>query len=96
MLKCRKCGTPLAKPATGRPPRYCSTGCRRAAEYEIRRLNRHLERLESDRETLANYRTRYRDLLGRTHRQQVADTVQAIAGAEARLKKLLDDDGRVD
>ena len=32
-----KCGTELEKPATGRPPRYCSTTCRRSAEYELRR-----------------------------------------------------------
>jgi hypothetical protein len=41
-----KCGTPLSKPPTGRPPSYCSRTCRRAAEFEIRRCERRLERLE--------------------------------------------------
>jgi hypothetical protein len=46
LTECVKCGTELSVPETGRPPRYCSKGCRRAAEYEIRRLQRHLEDLE--------------------------------------------------
>jgi hypothetical protein len=47
--RCLTCRAPLerpARPAAGRPPRYCSTACRRAAEYELRRLQRFLERLE--------------------------------------------------
>lgn len=35
-MKCR-CGEPLTAPDTGRPPTYCSTTCRRSAEYELRR-----------------------------------------------------------
>ena len=53
--RCRICSAPLARPATGRPPRYCSTTCRRAAEYAIKRLNRHLERLEWERDTLRRH-----------------------------------------
>ena len=45
---CLKCGEPLQQPATGRPAVYCSTGCRRAAEYELRRLQRHLEAVEGE------------------------------------------------
>lgn len=45
---CIKCGAPLAAPSTpGRPPAYCGTGCRRAAEREITRLNDRLALLES-------------------------------------------------
>jgi hypothetical protein len=44
---CVRCAAPLAKPATGRPPSYCSTTCRRAAEFELRRCERRLERLEA-------------------------------------------------
>ena len=47
---CLKCRTPLTPTAAGRPPSYCSTGCRRAAEYELRRIQRHLERLEGRRD----------------------------------------------
>ena len=52
---CRICAAPLARPATGRPPRYCSTTCRRAAEYAIKRINRHLERLEYQRDQQRRY-----------------------------------------
>lgn len=45
---CRMCGSDLPqRAATGRPPLYCGTGCRRAAEYERNRLNRHMEILEA-------------------------------------------------
>lgn len=46
-LICAKCGAPLDKPSgAGRPRRFCSSGCKRAAEHEVRRLNRRLEHLE--------------------------------------------------
>lgn len=35
---CVMCRAELTHPATGRPRMYCSTACRRAAEYELRRL----------------------------------------------------------
>jgi hypothetical protein len=46
LTKCVKCGAELEVPETGRRPRYCSKGCRRAVEYELRRLQRSLEDLE--------------------------------------------------
>jgi hypothetical protein len=46
MLQCKKCGAELTRPQTGRPPDYCSKGCRRAAQHEVQRLQRHLEDLE--------------------------------------------------
>jgi len=49
---CRYCGLPVSKPRTGRPATYCSTGCRRAAEYDIRRLSRRLEFVERKRDEL--------------------------------------------
>ena len=51
------------------------TGCRRAAEYELRRIQRHLERLEAQRESPFF----------------VKDTERAIAALEARLRTLLED-----
>lgn len=36
--ECRTCGNVVVQPATGRPRVYCSVGCRRAAEYELRRV----------------------------------------------------------
>jgi sugar-specific transcriptional regulator TrmB len=45
--RCAKCGRELEELAdTGRPKRYCGTPCRRAAEYELRRIQRQLEALE--------------------------------------------------
>jgi predicted nucleic acid-binding Zn ribbon protein len=45
-MACLVCRAPLERPEMGRPPSYCSTGCRRAAEYELRRLQRRLQVLE--------------------------------------------------
>jgi hypothetical protein len=45
-LICRVCGATLEPAGIGRPPRYCSITCRRSAEYELKRTNRHLERVE--------------------------------------------------
>jgi hypothetical protein len=35
---CAMCGKALVQPPTGRPRRYCGPVCRRAAEYELRRV----------------------------------------------------------
>ena len=47
-MTCRKCGREVPQPAgdRGRPRSYCSTGCRRAMEYELRRLQKALEGVE--------------------------------------------------
>ncbi len=94
MKPCLKCGKPLTKPATGRPPSYCSRGCRRAAEHEIRRINRYIERLETEREELRHSRHKLGDWLGRSHRQQVNDNRKALARAEERLRDLLEETER--
>jgi hypothetical protein len=73
--RCVKCERPLKPTGVGRPPSYCSTGCRRAAEYELRRIQRHLERLEAQRES----------------RFFAKDTERAIAALEVRLRTLLED-----
>lgn len=44
---CRSCGTPLAVSSGGRPADYCSTACRRMAEFAIRRVSKRLENLEA-------------------------------------------------
>jgi hypothetical protein len=44
--RCVKCGRELDTSPMGRPPRYCGLGCRRAIEYECRRIQRHLQDLE--------------------------------------------------
>lgn len=44
---CVKCGADLPDPGEkgGRPARYCGETCRRAAEFEIRRIQTELQRL---------------------------------------------------
>lgn len=44
---CRICSRTLPrKPTAGRPFEYCSEGCRREAEYTLKRLGRRLQVLE--------------------------------------------------
>lgn len=46
---CAICRVDLPEYAgTGRPARYCSTACRRSAEFEVRRINSLLEKLEAE------------------------------------------------
>lgn len=48
MTSCLKCGRHMegGDKTKGRPKSYCSIGCRRAAELEIRRLNTRIADLE--------------------------------------------------
>ena len=81
-MTCRKCGTELpTRTGSGRPPTYCSTGCRRATEYELRRLQKALEDLED--------RLRWSRMNGRDAHSE--DLEQECARLEARLRELLDD-----
>ena len=91
MASCLKCGSPLTKSAAGRPSSYCSVACRRAAEYERKRLQKHLERLEIEGEALGQTRSKLYDTLGRSHRQQRNDNRKALARAEERLRELLEE-----
>lgn len=47
---CLSCGNALQQPATGRPRSYCGVLCRRAAEYELRRVQSML--LQAERREL--------------------------------------------
>jgi hypothetical protein len=92
---CVKCGVILPPKGVGRPPRYCSTACRRTAEYELRRLQRHLERLEDEERQLD------RQIDPQTRQPGLADprwaarerliVVGEIRRYEERLRELLDD-----
>mgnify|MGYP003395817358 CR=1 FL=1 len=80
---CIKCGKAIeGTAATGRPLTYCSVGCRRAAEHEVRRLNSRLEKLEGD---LSNTRLGYGWEPMGTAKKLEAE----IALQEARLRTLL-------
>jgi hypothetical protein len=80
---CLICGGPLQQPATGRPPTYCGTACRRAARYERQRLQRRLTTLETG---LANLRALGPGL---TTPAYLASLQEQIDRAEARLLALL-------
>lgn len=82
MSTCLKCGLQIEEqPTTGRPKIYCSTGCRRSAEHEVRRINALLQKLETD---LSNA------ILGRVWADQVSKIEAEILRQEARLRDLLD------
>ena len=79
---CIKCGAPVHQPATGRPKAYCSTGCRRAAEKEIGRLNDRLAQLEK---MAMNARLGY----GLATAADLRGIEAEITRAETRLRDLL-------
>jgi hypothetical protein len=89
--ECLKCGRELEESArTGRPRSWCSVGCRRAAEYEVRRASRRLEKLEERASDLRHSRSTIRDWLGRTREEALADVEGELREAEERLRALLD------
>ena len=47
---CLSCGVDLPPRSSGpgRPALYCSTGCRKQAELEIRRLEKHIDHAEQE------------------------------------------------
>lgn len=80
---CRKCGRLVERAAgPGRPRDYCSTGCRRAREYELRRLQVGLEQVE---EQLRWCR------INRRGPSQLAKFDDERKRLEERLRELLDD-----
>jgi hypothetical protein len=79
---CLKCSEPLQQPATGRPPVYCSVGCRRATEYELRRLQRHLEAVEGELRAIRVGRSAWPE-----HRRKLESERKRL---ETRLAELLD------
>lgn len=85
---CLKCGADVGEDAhTGRPRRYCSPACRQTAAYEIQRLVRRLEVLETQyaRERLMPGVTG----ASRSFRKEViAGCAAQIAEAEERLRAL--------
>lgn len=88
---CLKCSAPLPPRFGGRPADYCSTVCRRAAEFEVRRINRRLERLEEKRSGLrVDLAAGQYGPVARQHStRRLAAVDQEIERAEARLRELL-------
>jgi hypothetical protein len=87
---CKKCGTVLTgKAGAGRPAIYCSSGCRRAVELEVRRLQSHLIRLETEAEACRRDRSGLMDVYGASTQERASDIAHEIQRAEARLRALL-------
>ncbi len=81
---CRKCGDPVEQTGgRGRPRTYCSTGCRRAAEREIRRADRAVELVEEQ--------LRWRRING-VRKTTLARFESERVRLEERLRLLLDDE----
>jgi hypothetical protein len=85
-LHCRCCGVALVAAATGRRPRWCSKGCRRAIEAKVRRLERHAQALLTEESSL---RLRFAGSLGYPRLLLMAEDAAAQRVAvEAELAKL--------
>ncbi len=80
---------PLGRPATGRPPTFCSVACRRVAEAELRRLDRRLAGLEVDldAEDLSIASEIYAPAVKSAHKRRAA-LITAIATATERQRLL--------
>ena len=84
---CKSCGKRIALKARGRPSDYCSTACRRASEFEIRRLNTRIARLE-DRAS-SNRLDPIAMAFGFCSRGGDGGLAQEIALQQKRLRELL-------
>ena len=81
---------------TGRPPVFCGEPCRRAANYEINRINRRLEKLEQQLSeerisTTHSDTNEYTDPYGRLPAQRIDAYKQEINMTRDRLLALLAD-----
>jgi len=82
--KCRVCAQPLTIPPVGRPPIYCSEGCRRSVAYAISRANRRIERLEQELDGLEVHGS------GTSLPTRIRTMRHQLALAQAELRSLLD------
>ena len=96
MIRCLKCQRELAdREPAGRPPAYCSKACRRAPEYELRRLERRLDVLEEQSAWWkAASEGRHPDFDGQPRHaaKRAAFYHQGLTTGEARLRELLGGD----
>jgi hypothetical protein len=79
-LNCLKCGQQLPEiEGPGRPRKFCSEVCRKAAAMEIRRLDARIAKLEKDEST-------YRIKGAETWAKRAAEEIRRL---EARLAELV-------
>lgn len=92
---CPRCGTAFVQHAGWGARRiYCSTSCRRAVEFEIRRANRHLEgaerRLQAQRDRVVEIESGVGGLGTLANARQQLDFARRRVGElTARLEELL-------
>ncbi len=88
--KCAVCSKKF--PTSSKGKKYCSEGCRRIAEFEIRRINRRLERLEdrrADEEMDVLAPVHYNDMLGRSPEERLHTIETQIKAEKTRLAALV-------
>ena len=86
MKSCAKCKQPIKETkGVGRNKTYCSAGCRRAAELEIRRINERLVKLEN----VAQEFRLNNSFISSINKEE--DILAEIKRQEDRLKELLSD-----
>lgn len=92
MAECLKCGRRIEKGGRGRPAVYCSTGCRRSVEYELRRIQRHLEHAEHEVTWLQPLEDNVSvaSSFGGRRGEALANARAEIERLEARLRELLE------
>lgn len=88
---CRVCGTITKPKPRGRPQTYCGEACRRIAEFEIRRIQARLARLEDEGERCRRDRMGLTDQFGAQPEEQILDIERETAIANARLRELVDE-----
>jgi hypothetical protein len=86
---CAMCGAPLKKrTGRGRPPKFCSTACKRTAELKMRRLNEHIARLELEAERCRRTHLPLYDTLGASPEQRAQDIARELGAYEKQLREL--------
>jgi hypothetical protein len=96
MSACAHCHIELPSTETGRPPKFCGEPCKRAAGYEITRVNRLLEKLEGQLSDERISRTHsvgeLSDIYGRSPAQRIDALESEIKLQCGKMLELLDDE----
>ena len=86
---CVNCGAPLAVQKVGRPALYCGVACRRAAEFELRRVLTRVERLEMEQELCRRDRSGIYHFPYGTPAERSQSLAEELGRAKGRLQELL-------
>jgi hypothetical protein len=87
---CVMCGRVLVRGGRGRPAKFCTAGCRIAAQHEVRRIDAQLAALERERSVLRQEPMgSFRDLHGRDAAKRLVALTDEITRVEERMRSLL-------